>query len=206
MKNSVQTFLIIALFLFTAMFIGTVLKYENTVDTLIETIDTDTQNCANTLDSLFSVVDSLTLRIDTLEYESIDTTIVYWPWGREEFYYYKYKIKDLLDAIINVESSDNDSAYHSGEDAVGCLQIRQCMVNDVNRILKRQGIDKRFTYFDRWNRNKSIEMFNIYVDYYNLTTAEEIARCWNGGPRGANNLNTVGYWNKVKSELDEIDS
>ena len=49
-------------------------------------------------------------------------------------------------------------------------------------------------------------MFNIYVDYYNLTTAEEIARCWNGGPRGANNLNTVGYWNKVKSELDEIDS
>ena len=80
------------------------------------------------------------------------------------------------------------------------------MVNDVNRILKRQGIDKRFTYFDRWNRNKSIEMFNIYVDYYNLTTAEEIARCWNGGPRGANNLNTVGYWNKVKSELDEIDS
>ena len=28
---------------------------------------------------------------DTVEYESIDTTVIYWPWGREEFYYFKYK-------------------------------------------------------------------------------------------------------------------
>ena len=44
-----------------------------------------------------------------------------------------------IGAIIRVESSNNDSAYNANEDAVGCLQIRQTMVNDVNRILKRQG-------------------------------------------------------------------
>jgi len=203
MKDSVQIFLIIALLLFSTMFIATVLKYENTVDTLNITLSNEIQNSVENEERLTFIIDSLTHEIDTIKYESIDTTIIYWPWGREEFYYFKYEFENLLDAIINVESSDNDSAYHKGEDAVGCLQIRQTMVNDVNRILKRQGGDKRFTYFDRWNRNKSIEMFNIYVDHYNLTTAEEIARCWNGGPRGLNNENTVGYWNKVKSELED---
>ena len=27
---------------------------------------------------------------DTIEYESIDTIIMNYPWGREEIYYYKY--------------------------------------------------------------------------------------------------------------------
>ena len=77
------------------------------------------------------------------------------------------------------------------------------MVNDVNRILDRKNIDKQYTYNDRWNREKSIEMFNIFIDHYNLTTAEEMARCWNGGPRGINNPYTLGYWNKVENELEE---
>jgi len=29
--------------------------------------------------------------VDTIEYELIDTTVVYWPWGREENYFFKYK-------------------------------------------------------------------------------------------------------------------
>ena len=45
-------------------------------------------------------------------------------------------------------------------------------------------------------------MFEIYCDHYNLTTAEEMARCWNGGPRGINNPATVGYWEKVKNEIN----
>ena len=88
------------------------------------------------------------------------------------------------------------------EDAVGCLQIRKTMVNDVNRILKRQGNDHRFTYDDRWLRNKSIAMFEIYCKHYGLTTAEEIARCWNGGPRGMQNEMTATYWKKVQENLD----
>ena len=108
----------------------------------------------------------------------------------------------LLSALIFVESSNNDSAYCAREDAVGCLQIRRCMVDDVNRILKRNKSNTRFTYDDRWLRNKSIQMFDIYCKHYNLNTAEEIARCWNGGPRGMENEMTVGYWKKVSNKLD----
>ena len=169
----------------------------------------------NTIDSLQNVIDSLQLQVDTIQYESIDTTVIHWPWGREEFYYFKYKEAnketpdwtgttqgDLLSAIIFVESSGNDSAYCEHEDAVGCLQIRQTMVNDVNRILKRQKSTLRFTYNDRWSRDKSTQMFEIYCKYYKLITTEEIARCWNGGPRGMNNPLTANYWKKVKKDLD----
>jgi hypothetical protein len=38
-----------------------------------------------------SLEDIIKASIDTIQYESIDTTKVYWPWGREEFYYFKYK-------------------------------------------------------------------------------------------------------------------
>ena len=75
------------------------------------------------------------------------------------------------------------------------------MVNDINRILKRQKSNTRFTYDDRWLRHKSIEMFNIYCNHYGLISAEEIARCWNGGPQGMNNPLTVGYWRKVQKGL-----
>ena len=40
------------------------------------------------IDSLEGVIEA---SIDTIQYESIDTTTIYWPWGREEFYYFKYK-------------------------------------------------------------------------------------------------------------------
>ena len=111
-------------------------------------------------------------------------------------------IDTLVLAIMLIESSYNDSAYRADEDAVGCLQIRQCMVNDVNRILKRQKSNLRFTYNSRWSRDSSIQMFEIYCKHYNLTTNEEVARCWNGGPRGINNPATAGYWKKVKNQLD----
>ena len=101
-----------------------------------------------------------------------------------------------------VESSYNDSAYNAYEDAVGCLQIRKCMVNDVNRILRRQKSELRFSYSDRWLRSRSIKMFDIYCKHYGLTTAEQMARCWNGGPRGMQNEMTAGYWKRVKSQLD----
>ena len=101
-----------------------------------------------------------------------------------------------------VESNNNDSAYNASEDAVGILQIRQCMVDDVNRILLKQKSPVRFTYEDRWCRYKSNNNIKIYCRYYNLTTAEEIARCWNGGPRGINNPATVIYWEKVKNKIN----
>ena len=136
-------------------------------------------------------IDSLHHEIDTLQWEN-----QIWDFNLSN------NTTHLLSAIMFVESSYNDSAYHKGEDAVGCLQIRKCMVDDVNRILKIQKSDLRFLYDDRWLRNKSIKMFDIYCKHYRLTTAEEIARCWNGGPRGMNKPLTSTYWRKVQKGLD----
>ncbi len=126
----------------------------------------------------------------------------------EQYQLFDYIVKpvnymiNLMDAIMEVESSNNDSAYNASEDAVGCLQIRKCMVDDVNRILKRKRITYRYSYNDRWSRDKSMQMFDIYCKYYRLNTAEKIARCWNGGPRGMQNEMTVGYWERVMNKLD----
>jgi hypothetical protein len=154
----------------------------------IERLELDIQQQS---DSLNTTIDSLMQEMDTL------------IWKTEIWdYNISNNTTHLLSALIMVESSNNDSAYNAREDAVGCLQIRRTMVDDVNRILRRQGNTYRYTYDDRWLRNKSIKMFDIYCKYYGLTTAEEIARCWNGGPRGMQNDMTANYWKKVKKNLD----
>ena len=152
----------------------------------IETIE----QLENQLEQNEFQIDSLIHEIDTLTWEN-----QIWDFNLSN------NTVHLLSAIMYVESSYNDSAYNSYEDAVGCLQIRKCMVDDVNRILKRQKSYTRFTYDDRWLRHKSIEMFNIYCNHYGLISAEEIARCWNGGPRGMNNPLTADYWRKVQKDL-----
>ena len=158
----------------------------------ISTIDSENtiEDLKHQLHQQNNIIDSLKLEIDTLQWEN-----QIWDFN------IKFSISHLLGSIMNVESNFNDSAHAKNEDAVGCLQIRKCMVNDVNRILKRQKSYTRFTYDDRWLRHKSIEMFNIYCNHYGLTTAEEMARCWNGGPQGMNNPITANYWRKVQKDL-----
>ena len=151
----------------------------------------------NEIESNNNLIDSLTNLNDSLMYlsDSLIRQSEIWDFGIQK------KTEFLLDAMIYVESGGNDSAYSALEDAVGCLQIRPCMVHDVNRILKKQNKDTQYSLLDRWDRNKSIEMFYVYSNYYNLTTLEDMARAWNGGPRGTNKITTVGYWKKVKNQL-----
>ena len=158
MKDSVRTFLIVALLLFGAMLIGTVLKYEEETNCIENTI----QNQSNIIDSLSNKIDSLILEIDTLE------------WDKSFEFDIKWNGKSILSSIMFVESSYNDSAYCKPEDAVGCLQIRKTMVDDINRILKRKGSYKRYSYQDRWNRLESINMFNLYVEYYGLKSGANL--------------------------------
>ncbi len=180
MKNYIPYLLVV---LSTILFTIFLVDSEKQIEQL--EIDLKTQT-----DSLTNHIDSLIHEIDTLQWEN-----QIWDFNLSQ------NTTHLLSAIIQVESSNYDSAYNAFEDAVGCLQIRKCMVDDVNRILRRQGKIERFAYDDRWLRTKSIKMFDIYCKYYGLTTAEEIARCWNGGPRGMNNEMTAGYWEKVKSKI-----
>ena len=140
-------------------------------------------------------IEGFYLKVDSLERE-IDTLIY-----SKEMSKFNITEKDIIDAIMAIESEGNDSAYNPEEDAVGCLQIRRVMVDDVNRILKRQDSPIRFTYADRWDRKKSIEIFNIFCTYYGFETAEDMARAWNGGPRGIDSPYTLDYWNKVEAAL-----
>ena len=115
---------------------------------------------------------------------------------------------DLVTALIHVESRGNDSAIGDrhlvGNEAIGVLQIRPIMVREVNRILKIQKNDKRFTLKDRFEREKSIEMFYIWKNYHHKDSEPEIiARNWNGGPKGYKNNRTVKYWNKVEQQLNK---
>lgn len=111
----------------------------------------------------------------------------------------------LIYAIIDVESDFNDSAVNYSENAVGCLQIRPIMVNDINRILELEGSEVRFTLSDRYNRLKSIQMFNIWCEWYDLLyDYEKAAKCWNGGPNGYTYQETEKYWNNVNIKLEEI--
>ncbi len=113
----------------------------------------------------------------------------------------KPTIDSLVYAMIQVESRGNDSAYCAAEDAVGCLQIRPIMVEEVNRVCRILGIQKSYSLQDRWSRSESIQMLKIFAKFYHLEDFEEVARCWNGGPRGMDYASTEGYWNKVQNEM-----
>ena len=136
------------------------------------------------------------------EYQELETSKV------EE----KVKEKDqtdyLLEALIQVESRGNTNAIgdkHLGEPSIGVLQIRPVMVREVNRILKIMGTTQRYKLKDRFDRQKSIEMFLFWKNYHHPEDGfEEIARCWNGGPRGLKNKRTEKYWIKVQNEINNL--
>jgi len=104
---------------------------------------------------------------------------------------------NLVEAIIQVESRGNDSAYNPKEDAVGCMQIRPIMVREVNRLIGKDS----FNLDDRWDRDKSIGMFYVIKSHTKNPTDEKLARNWNGGWKGYKKKSTLKYWNKVKKEL-----
>jgi hypothetical protein len=109
------------------------------------------------------------------------------------------KVKTLVDALILVESAGNPKAFNKKENACGCLQIRPIMVREVNRILRKQNEDKRFTKENRWDCGLSQEMFYIWRNHHHENSSNEvIARNWNGGPRGYKKQSTEHYWNKVQ--------
>ena len=115
----------------------------------------------NQIESNNNLIDSLTNQNDSLMYltDSLTRQAEIWDFGIQK------KTQYLIDAMIHVESRGNDSAYSASENAVGCLQIRPCMVYDINRILKKQKKGIQYTLTDRWSRDKSIEMFYIYSTY-----------------------------------------
>lgn len=105
----------------------------------------------------------------------------------------------VINAIVQVESGGNPNA--KSKDCVGILQIRPVLVRDVNEYLGIKGSKKRYTYDDRYNVDKSKEMFILYQERYNKTNnVERAIRLWNGGPKYSERA-TEAYLKKVRSKI-----
>lgn len=96
----------------------------------------------------------------------------------------KFDWSNVIEAIIQVESKGNTRAVSKDGSCVGILQIKKILVDDCNEYLKMKKSKKRFSYNDRYSKEKSIEMFYLIQERYNKTNdIEKAIRMWNGGPK-----------------------
>lgn len=117
----------------------------------------------------------------------------------------KHKLK-IIKAIIEVEmprSYIQAVEAVKRETATGNLQIRDVMLNEVNRLI---GFEC-FKPEDRFDDNKSIQMFIVYQDYYNPSwDYKKAALLWNMGSnykKATIKQKKKGeeYWIKVKKHI-----
>jgi len=102
---------------------------------------------------------------------------------------------DVMEAIILVESEGNPNAV-SGN-SVGVMQITPILVRECNNILKARNSSKRYALTDRYDVEKSKEMFLLIQSQYNKTNnVEKAIRSWNGGPNYSVRA-TDRYYQKV---------
>ena len=79
-----------------------------------------------------------------------------------------------------------ESGWDAGKDSqvcngAGMLQITPIMVEDCNRIMKHNS----FTLDDRYDIIQSYEMAGVFFEEYcEGMSAFDMARCWQGGPKG----------------------
>ena len=127
-------------------------------------------------------------------------------------------VYEVMPAIAEVESGGDpkakgDKNKKTGKyDAIGMYQLHTEYVRDVNRIIKLLKMPiKPYNMDDRLNPYASRQMVKIYLAHYGreyqrktqqTVTAEVLARCHNGGPRGYAKKSTEKYWLKVKAVMD----
>lgn len=81
----------------------------------------------------------------------------------------------FIEALIWVESNNNPNAAGKAND-VGVLQITPIIVEECNRLLG----DSVYSLEDRYDRQKSIEMFNVIQNKYNPDKCPHWAlKLWN---------------------------
>lgn len=108
-----------------------------------------------------------------------------------------YDWSKIMNAIIQVESQGNTKAHNPNGDCAGILQITPILVKQCNIWLKEEKSSKRYTLKDRYDVEKSKEMFIMVQEHYNPShNVEKAIRLWNGGPNYSVNK-TNGYYKKV---------
>lgn len=101
----------------------------------------------------------------------------------------------LITVISKLESGGNPKARNG--QYIGILQISPGLVNVCNNILKGKGSSDRFTLNDRYSKEKSIQMFTLFMERYNPTNCiDKAIRMWKGGTRYSIKA-TQSYVNRV---------
>lgn len=106
----------------------------------------------------------------------------------------------LLAALIAVESGGDCNAIGDNGRSIGCLQITEPCVRDVNRIY---GTTFKWPD-DCFNWYLSTRICDLYLSHYGgeKATDHKLARIWNAGPKGHRNPASRAYWRKVKQQLE----
>lgn len=108
----------------------------------------------------------------------------------------------VIAAISQVESEGNPKAVSKCGRYVGYLQISEILVRECNQILGR----KAYTYADRYDKQKSIEMFIIFQEHFNSEgNIEKAIRLWNSGDLKcmSRKASTEGYYRRVMNRFTE---
>ena len=172
------------------------------VDTV--TVDTVPTNVRLIHEDILKVTDKDTVVIYQKEEEEIvivsdtDTVFDQKTIKRDTLHPFHY----LVRAVGWVESSNNNNAINGSH--VGYLQISPGVVADVNNYLQKKGLSKMYTLADRYNREKSIEMYYYFQEIHNpKMNIEKAIRDWRHGPYFKGTTNSK-YRNSVLAKLKEL--
>lgn len=109
----------------------------------------------------------------------------------------------VADAIAQVESEGRADLVSRNGQYVGYLQISKVLVRQCNQILGK----KAYTYDDRYDKQKSIEMFIVYQEHFNKEgNMEKAIRLWSSGDTRCMNRKraTEGYYRRVMRKFSEM--
>ncbi len=109
----------------------------------------------------------------------------------------------VISAISKVESSGNPKAVSSDGLYVGYLQISKILVKQCNILAGYQ----KYTYNDRYSKEKSIAMFIDYMEEYNPEgNLEKAIRLWNSGDLKcmSRKAKTERYYQRVMKRYNEL--
>jgi len=99
--------------------------------------------------------------------------------------------KQLIDAVVQVESSGNNFAWNEIEEATGAFQIRPIRLLDYN-----QRTGSNYKMDDCYDYDISKKIFLYYAVRIGFSDFETIARKWNGSGK-----TTLDYWGRIKLYL-----
>lgn len=115
------------------------------------------------------------------------------------------KWQAVIEAIEQVESQGRADVVSKNGKYVGCLQISEILVRQCNQIAGCQ----RFTYDDRYDRQKSHDMFILFQEYFNPEgNIEKAIRLWNSGDIHCmqHKARTEAYYKRVMAQYHQLAS